>query len=177
MKNSNSNQVQQEHPKAQSPSQQPTTFSRCMTSLASRLPLPVVNLKDDLKPLMFEVKTARKTQQEIPILGKKETMTTKVSRKMHVLQAKMAIQEMVLTRRARKSNQILEKYKTNQKKLTLEFAALNPQAKAILSEEAKTTLSQELKELDEQQTSRTTRRKRAKMLKKAASDLENQTQK
>lgn len=163
-----SNQVQPEHQKGQSQSRPQTMLKRCMTSLESKLPLPVANLRDDLRPLMFELKTMRRREQEIPVLGAEKTLTTKVNRKMHLLQARMAIQEMILTRRARKSNRILEKYKTNQATLTKEFARLNPTQKTILSDEAKKTLSGEITQLDKKHTNRTTRRKRAKMLKGSA---------
>lgn len=169
-----SNQAQQEHQKEQSQNRLQKTYKACTTNLASRLPRPVANLKDDLKPLMFELKTMRKREQEIPVLGQQKTLTTKVNLKMHLLQAKMAIQEMILTRRARKSNRILEKYKTNQASLTREFANLNPTQKKILSDEAKTTLSSEMTQLDKKHTSRAIRRKRAKMMKGNA--LENPTQ-
>ena len=155
-------------PKERQQQNQPLTkWAKCMKSLESKLPSPLVRLKDDLKPLMYELRILGKTEQKVPTLGNQETLTTKMNQKMHLLQIKMAIQEMILTRRARKSNRILEKYKTNQASLTREFANLNPTQKKILSDEAKTTLSSEIAELDRKTTNRATRRKRSSAQAKA----------
>jgi len=115
-------------------------------------------------------------EQEIPILGKQKTMTTKVNLKMHLLQTRMAIQEIRLTRRARKTARKMDRYKMNQAKLTREFATLNPEAKKILSEEAKKTLSTELQEMNQPNMTRKEKRKANRLMKKVLKDQENPTQ-
>ena len=80
-----------------------------------------------------------------------------------------------MTRRARKTNRILEKYKTNQRKLVAEFANLNPQAKEILSKDAKKTLTTELAELEKTKGTRKERRKKASALAKVHQKLNDES--
>ena len=110
-------------------------------------PVPTGKTRDDLSPLLFEIKTLKQTQIKIPSLDGKKKYKARVSKKMHLLQIKMAIQEMILTRRARKSGRLQEKYQANQMKLTKEFARINPSLKKILSQEAKMTLESEMTQL------------------------------
>ena len=84
---------QQDKLKEQPQSKPQTKWEKCMKSLESKLPSPLVRLKDDLKPLVFELKTMTKTEQEVPVLGQEKTLTTKVNLKMHLLQTMMMIQE------------------------------------------------------------------------------------
>ena len=120
---------------------------------------PLARLRDDLSPLLFELKTLRQTQIKIPSLDGKKKYKARVSKKMHLLQIKMAIQEMILTRRARKSGRIQEKYQANQMKLTREFAKINPRLKKILSKEAQTTLKNEMSQLEKDQAKATQKSK------------------
>ena len=120
---------------------------------------PLARLKDDLSPLMFELRTLRQTEIKIPSLDGKKKHKARVSKKMHLLQIKMAIYEIILTRRARKSGRIQERYQKNQAKLTREFARINPRLKKILSKEAKMTLESEMSQLASDQAKATQKSK------------------
>src|SRR5690606_9482630 len=107
MNSSNQNQEttdQQDKSKEQPQSPQPTMFKRCMTTLESKLKRPVTNLLNDLKPLTAEIKRLPNKTMKVASLKKGEPiMVAESSLKLHLLQIRMGLMEMMLTRRARKS--------------------------------------------------------------------------
>src|SRR5690606_8237049 len=120
------------------------------------------NLRDDLKPLTAEIKRLPNRTMQVASLKKGEKpMTAKTNLKLHLLQIQMGWMEMMLTRRARKTarrsektEKRNEKYQATVTRMRKEFKSLNPKITEKLQNQAKTMLTKELTELENQKTKR-----------------------